>query len=123
MSSNLIRTEVDPLTKILTEYWYDETTEELTIRKFQDMETILDVNKELYNGFNRPNYSDTDGIHLVARIPFVVLEKWQEMGFDWFKSTDNERRAWLDKPENEFLKVRPGKLGGVMKRPLTSKVS
>lgn len=122
MSAQLIRTEYDKTTSITTEYWYNESTDELTIRKFQDVEPQIDINKEMFNQHNKPNYSDSNGVHLVARIPFVIIEHWKNMGFDWFNSTDNERRAWLDKPEHEFLKVRPGRLGGVMKRPLVSKV-
>jgi hypothetical protein len=123
MSSQLVKREYDSNEHITTEYWYDNITDELTIRKFQDIEPQIELNKAMYNEYNRPNYSDSKGVHLVARIPFVILEHWKDLGFDWFNSTDTERRAWLDKPENEFLKVRPGKLGGYRKPSLRTKVN
>lgn len=123
MSMQLMESHYDEFSGITEEYWYNHLTDELTIRRLQDVEKNIDVNKFLYNEHNKPKYSDSDGLHLVARIPLVMIEHWKKLGFDWFNSTDNERRVWLDKPENQCLKVRPGKLGGVMKKPLQTKVS
>jgi hypothetical protein len=56
-------------------------------------------------------YADSEGgAHHVARIPFTIVEKWRKEGFDWFKSTDKERRARLNDPDNRYLLVRPGRL-------------
>lgn len=123
MTMQLMGSEYDQLTGITEEYWYNHQTDEMTIRRLQDVQKNIELNKTLYNEHNRPDYKDSDGLHLVARIPLVMIEQWKNMGFDWFNSTDNERRAWLDKSEHQFLKVRPGKLGGVMKAPLKTKVS
>lgn len=123
MTMQLVRIERDPSTGIIEEFWYDhESDKVITVRK-HDVERIVDMAKEMHNQHNRPNYSDSQGQHLVARIPLVVIDLWREQGFDWFNSTDKERRAWLDKEENAVFKTRPGKLNGVTKSRLTTKAS
>lgn len=120
----LVRREYDPVTGVTEEFWFNHETDEVTIRKLQDVDAQIDQNKNLFNMHNtRPQYQDSNGQHLVARIPMVLIEKWKADGFDWFMSTDKERRVWLDKPENAFLKVRPGKLNGSTPNRLSSKVS
>lgn len=109
---NLMSREYDPHTGITEEFWYDVVTNKMTIRRLQDVEGTLANNKEEFNNHGNISYSDsTDGAHRVAHIPFVILEKWlREDGFDWFSSTDKERRAKLNNPDNKKLLVRPGKL-------------
>lgn len=123
MTQQLVRIERDPVTGQIEEFWYDHETDKVTIVKKQDIQQITDMVKEMFNQHSRPNYSDSNGQHLVARIPLVVIDLWREQGFDWFKSTDKERRAWLDKEENAVFKTRPGKLNGVTKSRLTTKAS
>lgn len=123
MSFRLIKTDYDKKTGVTEQFWYNDLTDEVTIRRLQDVEGNLDMNKSMFNQHNRASYQDSKGQHLVARIPVIVVEMWKEQGFDWFKSTDKERRAWLDKPENEVFKTRPGKLNSVTKSRLTSKAS
>lgn len=122
---HLLYKETDPFTLVTESAYYDDVEDKLEFERSQDAGIILDTNKVMNNSHDaRPNYSDSNGLHLVARIPLILVENWRDVhGFDWFKATDNERRAWLDKPDNAFLKVRPGRLGGVMKAPLKSKVS
>lgn len=123
MAMKLIDETYDSFSGITERVFYDEVEDKMTIQRLQDVENIIDENKRVNNLFNpRANYSDSKGVHLVARIPMILIEKWKEEGFNWFESTDNERRAWLDKPEHAFLKVRPGKLGGYRRTPLRSKV-
>lgn len=120
----LVKVDYDPETKITEQFWFDDETDEVTIRKLQDVDAQIKQNKILMNSHGtRANYGDSNGQHLVARIPMVLIENWKQQGFDWFVSTDKERRAWLDKPENAFLKVRPGKLSGATRNPLTGKVT
>lgn len=123
MTKRLVKSDYDHVTGITEEFWYDEFTQEVTIRKLQDVERQLDANKEMFNEHNRVGYGDSNGAHLAARIPLTVVSLWKEQGFDWFQSTDRERRAWLDKPENAVFKVRPGKLNGVTRSRLTTKAS
>lgn len=123
MSLVLVARDYDPLTGITEEFYHNSEEGTITIRRLQDVESQLSENKEMFNNHNRASYSDSKGQHLVARIPIVIVEKWKEQGFDWYKSTDKERRAWLDKPENAFLKVRPGKLSGTTPNRLSCKVN
>lgn len=119
----LIATDYDANSGITEEFWHDELNGKVIVRKLQDVQKHLDQTKEMHNRYTRPDYSDSNGQHLVARIPLVVIDLWREKGFDWFKSTDKERRAWLDKEENAVFKTRPGKLNGVTKSRLTSRAN
>jgi len=106
-----IHSDYDPDTGITEESWYDEMEGTLTLRRLQDVEATLGQNKSIYNMYTgkKPTYADSDGMHKVAHIPFMVIEKWlREDGFDWYKSSDTERRAYIN--ANPKLKVRPGKL-------------
>lgn len=105
----LIKRDYDQRTGVTEEFWYGDG--KVTVRRLQDVEDQLDYNKQCYNSHGNKSYSDSrNGAHHVARIPLVVIEKWKEQGFDWFNSTDKERRAKLNDPDNKFLLVRPGKL-------------
>lgn len=115
--------ETDPITLVTEEVFYDEETDELSFQRYQDAGVILDINQKLYNEHNRANYADSKGMHLVAQIPLIMVEHWKTQGFDWFNSTDNERRAWLDKPEHQMFKVRPGRLGGINKPALKQRIN
>lgn len=120
----LVRVECDPLTGAIEQFWYDHDTDQIHIVKCHDIESITKMIAEMRSQHGtRPDYSNTDGQFLVARIPLIVIDLWKEQGFDWFQTTDKERRAWLDKPENDVFKTRPGKLNGVTKSRLSSKAS
>ena len=122
---HLLYKETDHFTRVTECAYYDDVEDKLEFERTQDAGLILETNKIQMNAHgSHPNYSDSNGMHLAARIPMILVEQWKtQQGFDWFKSTDNERRAWLDKPEHAFLKVRPGKLGGTNKAPLRTKVN
>ena len=109
----LLNKEYDPFTGITEESWYDELAGTLTLRRLQDVEHTLAMNQVMKNSHTakKPKYSDSSGNHHVARIPFMIVEKWlREDGFDWFHSSDKERKAKLNDPDNAKLLVRPGKL-------------
>ncbi len=109
----LIDKQYDRFTGITEETWYDEAAGTVTLRRLQDVEHTLAMNKVMKNAHTskKPKYSDSNGVHHVARIPFMVVEKWlREDGFDWFNSSDKERRAKLNNPDNAKLLVRPGTL-------------
>ena len=117
--AKLIAKDYDPMTGITDETWWEEPTVHgakgrLTIRRLQDVEPILNINKEQQRSFSSKRilkYGDSDGLHQVARIPNMVIEKWlREDGFNWYASTDKERRAQLNKRENRYLLVREGRL-------------
>lgn len=125
MAQQLIRVERDTVTGVIEEFWYDHDTDRVHIKKSQDIESITKMIAEMRSQQSaRPSYSNTDGQFLVARIPLVVIDLWKSQGFDWYQSTDKERRAWLDKSENDVFKTRPGKLNSVTNRnSLKTKVS
>lgn len=123
MTQQLVRVERDPVTGYIEEFWYDHACDRVTIVKKTDIQATMDMIKEMHNKHTRPSYSDSDGQHLVARIPLIVIDLWREQGFDWFQSTDKERRAWLDKEENAVFKTRPGKLNSVTKSRLSTRES
>lgn len=104
-----IASAYDHDTGFTTEMWYDEVTSRVTIQRLQDVEGVLALNKEQFNMHaSNPTYRDSDGFHHVARIPFVVIEQWYTEGFNWYQSTDAERRAKIN--AHEKLKTRPGRL-------------
>lgn len=109
----LIAREYCQFTGITEEAYYNDATNQLTIRRLQDVEHTLAANKAQFNMHTgkKPSYQGEQGAHHVARIPHMLIEKWQkEEGFDWFNSTDKERRARLNDRDNSKLLVRPGKL-------------
>lgn len=124
MTLKLIKRERNLTQGGIEEFWFDDVTGKVVINKVADVQAINDMTKEMRHQHTRPDYKDSDGAHLVARIPLIVIDMWKEQGFDWFSTTDKERRAWLDKPENEVFKTRPGKLNSVTNRnTLTTKRS
>ena len=108
----LIKSDYDPATGFTEEFWYDDLNKKITIRRLQDIEGQLDFNRQCFNANGNIGYADSQGgAHHVARIPLTVIEKWKkEEGFDWFNSTDKERRRRLNDPENRYFLVRPGRL-------------
>ena len=115
--AKLYKTDYDSETGTTEEFWYMENkvkggSGRITIRRFQDVEDTLDFNKEQFNSHagKKPSYGDSNGNHKVATIPTVLIEKWMREGFNWYASTDNERKAKLNDPDNRKLLVRPGKL-------------
>lgn len=118
MAEHLIKRDYDPHTGITEEFWYEEVpgpaSNKIHIRRFQDVEDTLNHNVEQYNrvGATKGNmFADSNGVHKVATIPFAVIEKWlREDGFNWYTSTDAERRKKLNSSEFRKLRVRPGRL-------------
>ena len=106
MPKRLIGSEYDPVTGFTTQYWQHGT--KLTIRRLQDVEPMLKHNKAQ---FNDAPIRHRDGIEKVATIPNALIEKWmRERGFNWFKSTDAERKKILNDPDYRHLRTRGGRL-------------
>ena len=114
--AKLFKTDYDQEAGITEEFWYahnkiKDGPGRVTIRRFQDVDDILEMNKIAYNSHGKkPNYSDSNGQHHVATIPSILVEKWMREGFNWYESTDKERRAKLNDPDNRKLLARPGRL-------------
>jgi hypothetical protein len=113
--NRLLRKDYEEFTGITEETWYDEDAGTITLRRYQDVEHILERNQIMFNEHTgKPKFNDIKGdtgMYHKARIPFMIIEKWlREDGFDWYKSSDAERRAKLNDGDNKKLLVRPGRL-------------
>ena len=110
----LIAKEYNQFTGITEETWYDEVEGKLHLKRYQDVEHTLAMNRVMYNEHagKKPKFQDVkQGFYHAARIPFSIIEKWRkEEGFDWYNSSRKEKRAKLNSNENQLLRVRPGKL-------------
>ena len=107
----LINSEYDPATGITEEFYYSDADGKVHVKRWQDVEDQLDDNRMRFNLESKGYANSKGGAHKVATIPFSLIEKWRaEEGFDWFNSTDKERRARLNDPHNRYLLVRPGRL-------------
>jgi hypothetical protein len=113
----LIARDYNPISGFTEEMWYQDPEIQggpgkVTIRRLQDVDHILAQNKiqhNLHSG-KKPSYTDSKGLHKVATVPFGLIEKWHSEGFNWFQSTNAERKAKLNDREYGKLLVRPGKL-------------
>ena len=91
----------------ITEYWhYDEDKDTAHIEAVQDVEAVLEANRNAFNATDeRARYGD--GVHLVARIPLVVLQELRKRGID---KDPAAMRKWLNDPENRYFRTRPGQV-------------
>lgn len=110
----LIHKDYCQFTGITEETWYDEMAKTITLRRYQDVEHTLAVNRAMYNEHTskKPVFNDVEGgAYHVARIPFMVIEKWiREEGFNWYTASPKERAAKLNDIEYRHLRVRPGRV-------------
>jgi hypothetical protein len=107
----LLARDYDEFTGITEETWYDETAGTVTLRRLQDVEHTLAMNKVKRNETGKGFRDVKGGAYHKARIPFMVVEKWlREEGFDWFNSSTKEKRAKLNDPDNADLLVREGRV-------------
>jgi len=98
----------DPASGVTEEVWYDDRDRKVHVRRTADVEYVLQQNKIQIASSPR-DFHKTDGLYHKARIPAMTIEKWlREDGFNWFRSTDSERRAKLN--QHPELHVRAGKL-------------
>lgn len=90
------------------QFLYDTTTDKFAIRAVQDVQPILDANKAAFDHDNRTWKGD--GMHHVARIPMVVIEKFKaEKGIDLL--TDQAAmQQFLNDPDNRLFRTKPGQI-------------
>lgn len=84
---------------------------QLTVERTQDVEPILEANKQAYNSrSDHRQYAGKDMAH-VARVPMVVIEQWMKEGINAF-DPDHEAAIMrkLNSPEYRYLRTRPGKI-------------
>lgn len=93
----------DPITGISHVFYYDNETDEATIVAEQEVKSIIEENKQLFN--DAPTrFGDTAR---VAQIPMVVYMDLKKKGI---VNDSNEMRKWLNDPENRFFRTRPGRV-------------
>ncbi len=74
---------------LLREDEYDAATDTLVIKSSQDVEPILDNNRELSNpGLSGDGYSPSRELRRVASIPNIVIEQWLMEGINICREAD-----------------------------------
>ena len=99
--------QYDSVTGITEETWYDDQDGKIHVRRTADVEHIYRDNKIRIASSPRDFYKD-DGLYHKATIPNIVIEKWKREGFDWYNSTDADKRRKLN--QHPELHVRKGRL-------------
>jgi len=95
--------DVDPITGIRHVFNYDNATDIATITAEQDVNTVLEANKQAYN-----DASDRHGEwSKVASIPMVIYMDLKAKGI-----VDDQAamKRWLNDPDNRFFRTRPGQV-------------
>lgn len=97
---------------LLTEDHYDEGTDTLVIKESQDVDPILDRNKELANpGLSGDGYSPSRDLKRVASIPNIIIQKWLQNGVNVFDRNDWPKvKRLLNSSEWQNLRTSSGKL-------------
>ena len=101
----------DPLTGIKTVHHYDHDTQITRIERIQNIEPILERNKELAK-----TDIEAKGIKnnwwLAGTIPNIIIEKWlNEYGIDFFnKDHWPAVKRLLNSPDWRYLRTGRGKL-------------
>lgn len=86
----------DDAIEIINRAYYDAADRTFTFVRTQDVEPIIDVNKELQN---TPQHTET--FHHIGTIPNVVLEQW--LNEEWARGNLDMQ---LDSPEFDALVAR-----------------
>ena len=107
MAKVLVNREFDEFSQIYEDFYFDEATGEVTIQRWQNIDKhaayVRDVRNDSPDNFSGSKH----GIFAAASVPSIEVERWKtEMGFDWNKADNNERRKWLNKSENAHWKLR-----------------
>jgi hypothetical protein len=87
----------------------DET--EFTINTYQDVEPILEENKEAYNQYGdklTPGKA-REGVR-VASIPFNIWNKWMKETNGEIQKDHNLMKQYLNDPDNKYLRTTPTRI-------------
>ena len=94
-----------------TSVGYENHTDLVVVRRFEDVEPILDANKVLYNDDAHRTDGIKKGWHHAARIPPSVIEKWMTEGVNFFDPEHWPKiRAKLNDKEYLYLRTARGKI-------------
>src|SRR6187402_3147400 len=85
---------------IVTDLLWDEHTEELHVKRSQDVESVLDRNKAIKaSGWD--GYNNDRSFKAVAEIPATIVEQWAREGVEWWNPEHSA--ALLKKMEDPAL--------------------
>lgn len=95
------------MNSVATKFHYDEAEDRLIVERIQDVESIVEHNKQLAN--DAPTNWRGD-MHHIASIPLVIIEKVKnETGVDLLKDQAALRR-FLNDPDNKFFRTKLGRV-------------
>lgn len=94
-------------------YWDDDRPEydRMHIVREQDVEGVVEDNKKAQALIhNHTSGFGNTGMYLAARIPLAQLEKWMTEGFNWFRSSEAEKKAKLNDPQYAHYRVKKSRV-------------
>lgn len=93
-----------------TKLIFDHAENQLVVKREQDVQPILEMNKKLYT--EGDGYSPSRTLRRVASIPFVVIERWiNDEGINIFKKDHwNAVKKKLNDPDYLFLRTSRGRI-------------
>lgn len=102
---------IDPLTGIETVHHYDHDTRITRIERVQNLEPILERNKELAKTEHQAIGIKRNWWH-AGTIPNIIIEKWlNEFGIDFFNPDHWPAvKRLLNSPDWRYLRTGRGKL-------------
>lgn len=111
MSQTLIATVPDDGNGFSAKYYWDDDRPEydrMHIVREQIVDSVLDANREqVANIHNQKSGFGNNGLYHAARIPLAQIEKWiSEEGFNWFQSSDADKRKKLNDPQYAKYRTR-----------------
>lgn len=110
MTQTLIATIPDDGNGFSAKYYWDNDRpqyDRMHIIREQIVDGVLDKNAEEYaNIHNQRSGFGNSGLHHVARIPLAQIEKWMTEGFNWFQSTEAEKKDKLNDPQYAKYRTR-----------------
>ena len=95
----------------IRKYWIENGDGSVTVRREQDVDGILDLNKAQAN--TNDGYSGSREMRRVAQIPLILIQKWkEEEGWDAFNPDHAHKLAEkLNSNEYMWLRTAEGHLG------------
>ena len=90
---------------------YDNTDDKSVIHSVQDVEPLLDLNKREQTGDSMyATGRGPAGMHKVASIPLIIIEKWKaELGVDVMNKDHMPKvKQLLNDPEYRYLRTGGG---------------
>jgi hypothetical protein len=98
----------DPVTRITRRLVYNESDGTGHIISEQDERPVVEENKALFNSYRGRWEKHGEYADRYASIPLVI---WGDLIAKGIAYDDERLAAWLDDPENQAWRTRPGKIG------------